>query len=138
MAYSVEKADADLRGYLHARLADFVQGYVNAALADGDIALAEYTQRSYQPRLDALLEGREVKYVCRDDMPDWHPEAMCNTSGGRPDDRFVLGPDDVLRPEESKAPAFVPPNRAERRAAGWRGPWTNGNGVNGGPTNGSD
>jgi hypothetical protein len=125
VAHDIQSADAELRGYLHAELADFVETYVNIALASGDTELATYTQRSHQMRLDARLEGREVRFINRSDLPDWHPESPKH--GGDPDDRFSLGPDDVLRPEETKAPKLRPPNRAQRRAMGWRGE------TNGGP-----
>lgn len=128
MAYSVEKPDADLRGYLHAKLADFVQRTVNNALRDRDPEFAAYARKVHQARLDAFLEGREVRHIRRWDLPDWHPES--SIYGGDADDLFTLGPepDDVLTRDEVKTPAFVPPNRAERRAAGWRGPGLNGNG----------
>lgn len=127
MAYSVEKPDADLRGYLHGWLADFVERTVNNALRDEDPEFADYARKVHQPRLDALLEGREVKHISRGNLPDWHPESPLY--GGDPGDYFTLSaePDDVLTRDESKSLAFVPPNRAERRAAGWRGSW-NGNG----------
>ena len=118
--------NAQLRDYLHADLADFVQTYESKALAAGDIALASCKRTVHQARLDALLEGREVKGIPRWDLPDWHPESA--KYGGNPYDRFTLGADDVLRPDEvTPRNTFTPPgNRAERRAAGWRG-----NGLNG-------
>ena len=108
-------ANPDLRDYIHAETADFVSTYINIALAAGDTELADYTRRSWQGRLDALLEGRAVE-LHRYELPDW-----CEASpkhGGDPCDRFELGPDDVLRgPLESAGPHFRP-NRAQRRAAG--------------------
>jgi hypothetical protein len=97
MAHDIQSADAQLRGYLHAELSDFVSTYENIALAGGDTELAVYTRKSFQPRLDALLTGEEVPLICRYELPDWHGEATCH--GGDPGDRFTLGPDDVLRPE---------------------------------------
>ena len=119
MAYSLRNPSADLRDYLHKDLADFVETYEGRALADGDIELASCTRSVHQPRLDALLEGREVRGIPRWDLPDWHPEST--KYGGNPYDRFTLGSDDILRPDPT-TPKFVPPgNRAQRRGAGWRG-----------------
>jgi hypothetical protein len=119
--------DSRLRDHLHGDCADFVELYEGKALAEGDIELAQAVRAAHQFRLDAMLEGREVKHIARADLPDWHQESCANT-GGSPYDRFTLGPDDVLRPEESTAPPGPMPNRAQRRAAGWRGPWLNGDG----------
>jgi hypothetical protein len=108
-------ADARLRNYLHAELADFVATYVNIALASGDTKLVDHTRKLFQPRLDALLEGREVRSINRYDLLDWHNESP-KLSRRHPLDKFSLGPDDVLRPaDEPTGPRFVPPNRAKLR-----------------------
>jgi hypothetical protein len=109
--------NAQLRDYLHADLCDFVQMYESKALAAGDVELASCTRTVHQARLDALLEGREVRGISRFSLPDWHPEST--KYGGDPGDRFTLGSDDILRPDKSTQ-KFVPPtfNRAQRRAAG--------------------
>ena len=123
-----DSADTRLRDYLHAELADFVSCYEDKALANGEIDLFEYTRESFRYRLDALLEGREVKHIHRWDLPDWHPEST--RYGGSPSDVFTLTVDDVLILEEPAPPPRPLPNRKERRAAGWRGPW-NGDSRNG-------
>lgn len=122
----VPDAEPDLRAYLNGEAQDFVQTYITIALAAGDTELATYMRKSWQGRLDALLEGRAVQ-LHRYDLPDWHDQSPVN--GGDPGDMFELGPDDVLRgPIESAVPQFKP-NRAQRRAAGFRGPWrSNGDG----------
>ena len=99
MAHDVQNPYAQLRAYLHGRLADFVSTYEGKALRDGDTVLGAEVRRVNQRKLDALLDGEEVAGIPRFDLPDWHPEST--VYGGSPTDRFVLGRDDILR--------FMPP-----------------------------
>ena len=117
---------ADLRDHLHADLADFVQSVENMAMAQGDTALATEARKVHQRRLDALLNGEEVKGIARYELPDWCAESTAY--GGGPTDRFTLTSDDQLVPD-SVTPKFVPPgNRKQRRKMGWRGNGLNGDG----------
>ena len=121
-------ANAQLRDFLCAQLCDFVQLYESKARRDGDTLLATEVRRVHQRKLDALLDGEEVDGIHRFDLPDWHPESP--VYGGSPSDDFTLTVDDVLILEEPAPPPRPLPNRKERRAAGWRGPW-NGDSRNG-------
>jgi hypothetical protein len=114
--------DSRVRDYIHGEICDQVERWVNNALADGDPKFARYARRSWQGRIDALYEGRAV-LVSRFELPDWHP--MNPKYGGDPADHFELGEDDVLRPHEGPKLKL---NRAQRRAAGWRGNGLNGDG----------
>jgi hypothetical protein len=118
--------DGRLRAYLHGEAADFLERTVNNAIRDKDPTFADQARKALQPRVDAFLEGRKVGNIKRYDLPVWHPEST--VYGGSPDDTFTLSaePEDELTLDVD-APAFVP-NRAARRAAGFRGPLTNGNG----------
>ena len=120
-------ADTEPRDHLLAAAVDFRQ-LVSSTLESHTIEGGQTVWEHLSGRVDALLEGREVTFA-RYELPDWHPLAPCH--GGNPSDSFTLGPDDVLRESTSTEPRFVPPNRATRRAAGWRG-------INGWPVRGSD
>ena len=120
-------ADSRVRDYIHAETVDIVQSWENNALNDGDTKFARYIQKCWQPRIDALYEGRAV-LISRYELPLWHP--MSTKYGGDPADHLELGPDDVLRPYVSLKLKL---NRADRRAGGQRG-----NGLNGARVNGSD
>ena len=122
--------NSKLRDYLYGELVDFVESILNTCADAGDIALAEYTLQHHRCRLDALRDDEEVRHISRDDLPDWHSQSMAQ-HGGSPYDRFTLTADDELVPEEPTPPPRPLPNRAQRRAAGWRGPWLNGNGQDG-------
>jgi hypothetical protein len=114
MAHSVEDSDSKVRDYLLETAVDFRQ-LCSTTLEGYTIEGGQSVWDHLSGRVDALMDGREV-LLSRDDLPLWHPESTVH--GGRPDDRFVLGADDVLRPYEP--PRFTP-NRAQRRANGWRG-----------------
>ena len=122
-------ADSRLRDYLLGEEVDFRE-LMSTTLEGHKIENGETVWQHLSHKVDALSAGKAVEFH-RFELPDWHPESP--KYGGDPCDRFELGPDDVLRPSESKAPKFVPPNRATRRAMGWRG-----NGFNGGPAPASD
>lgn len=117
-------ANSQLRAYLHADLADFVETYESKALRDGDTALASCVRTVHQARLDGLLEGRKVGNIRRYSLPPWHPEST--RYGGNIYDTFELDEHDVLRRELDSPPPPVLPNRKQRRAGGFRGP-LNGN-----------
>ena len=114
MPESRDNADAKVRDHLLETAVDFRQ-LCSTTLEGYTIEGGQTVWDHLSGRVDALMEGREV-LLSRDDLPAWHPESTRH--GGRPDDRFTLGPDDVLRPYES--PRFTP-NRAQRRTDGWRG-----------------
>jgi hypothetical protein len=117
-------ADSRLRDHLLASAVDFRQ-LMSTTLEGFTIEGGQSVWDHLSGRVDALLEGKEVTFS-RHELPDWHDEAPCH--GGDPSDSFTLGPDDVLREATtSTEPRFVPPNRAQRRAMGWRGE------TNGGP-----
>lgn len=93
MARSTVGADEDVRKSLLEDAVEFrrlmsttLEGY----LIGGTQTVWDHTTRP----VDALLENREIE-VSRYQLPDWHGESTLY--GGRPDDRFVLGSDDVLR-----------------------------------------
>lgn len=114
-------SEPDLRDYLLGELVDFRE-LCSSTLEGHVIANGETVWEHVSHRIDALLDGRPVT-INRYQLPDWHEESPKH--GGNPADRFTLGPDDILRPYESPEPK-PRLNRAERRAAGWRGPGLNG------------
>ena len=118
MAYSIERADSKLRDYLHAMYVDLRETF-SRTLPDVRTADGRSVWDLWTPICDAVLEGKQVE-ISRYELPDWHYESHA----GRPDDRLQLGPDDVLRPAP-ESPSVMP-NRATRRAMGWRE-----NGLNG-------
>jgi hypothetical protein len=118
MPESRDTADNRLRDYLLGDAVDFrelmsttLEGYTIEGTDETVYQLLSH-------KVNALMAGDEIE-VPRYDLPPWHPEST--QYGGNPHDRFVLGPDDVLRPADPKQSQFVPPNRATRRAMGWRG-----------------
>ena len=121
-------ADPRVRDYIHAETVDIVQAWEHNALRDGDTKFAAHVRKVWQPRIDALHEGRAV-LISRFELPYEH--RMSPKYGGDPADHFELGEDDVLRPYVS--PKLKLNRRAERRAAGQRG-----NGINGAPIDGFD
>lgn len=100
-------ADSALRDHILAGYVDFRETMSNT-LEGYLIENGESVWQHLSHRIDALLEGKPLS-ISRGDLPDSHPESCANT-GGSPDDKFVLGPDDVLRPDDS-GHAFVPPRR---------------------------
>jgi hypothetical protein len=108
MARSVERHDADVRDHLLVDAAEF-RKTMSTTLAGFQLDNGGSVWDLLSHRVDALLDGRQVE-LSRYELPDWQTESRA----GRPDDRFVLGADDVLRPVEQSS-HFVPPNRAERR-----------------------
>ena len=81
-------------------------------------AFSVYADNQLHGRVDALAAGEAVR-IHRFELPDGHP--MAPPHGGRPTDDLELGADDVVRPAKSTGQQ----NRKQRRAAGFRGPWTN-------------
>ena len=106
-----DSADTRLRDHLLASAVDFRE-LMSSTLEGFTIEGGQSVWDHLSGRVNALMDDQEV-LVSRDDLPDWHPEST--RYGGRPDDRFVLGCDDVLRPYEP--PRFTPSKRAD----GWRG-----------------
>jgi hypothetical protein len=117
-----DNADLKLRDHLLASEVDFRE-LMSSTLEGHTIEGGESVYDHLSRRVDALLAGEAVVFT-RFELPDWHP--LSPKYGGDPSDRFVLGPDDVVRSDESPEPRLKL-NRAERRAAGWRGPGLNGN-----------
>ena len=88
-----DSADTRLRDYLLGEAVDFRQ-LMSSTLGDLQTTEGKTAWELFTPKVDALMDDREVR-VRRDDLPQWHPESTAY--GGRPDDEFVLGCDDVLR-----------------------------------------
>ena len=89
-----ESTDAKVRDHLLAAAVDFRE-LMSSTLEGFRIENGETVWDHLSGKVDALMDDREVR-VQRDDLPLWHPESTA--FGGRPDDQFVLGCDDVLRP----------------------------------------
>jgi hypothetical protein len=92
-------ADTQLRDHLIANAVDFREMYGRKDI--GKTADGRTAWDILSGKVDALLEGKAITFH-RFELPDWHPESTLY--GGRPDDSFTLGPDDILRPEEPSAP----------------------------------
>ena len=118
-----ENADSAVRDHLIAEAVDF-RARTSSTLQGHKIESGETVWEHLSHKVDALLEGAAITFH-RYELPDSHP--MGPPHGGNPNDLLVLGEDDVVRPQPREVgPRFVPPNRARRRATGWRGPGLNG------------
>jgi hypothetical protein len=123
VAHDTQNADSQVRDYIHAWTVDQVSRWENNALNDGDVKFARYVRKSWQPRIDALYEGRAV-LISRFELPREHP--MSPKWGGNPGDHLELTADDRVRLYEGPPEPKLRLNRTERRRAGWRGPGLNG------------
>lgn len=86
-------ADEDVRTHLLADAVEF-RRLMSATLEGYVIEGGQTVWDHLTGRVDVLLENKEIE-VSRYQLRDWHGESTLY--GGRTDDRFVLGSDDVLR-----------------------------------------
>ena len=90
---------------------------ISTLLEDGAES-GRYAYNQLHPRLAPLESGKAVEFS-RSSLPIGH--RLSPPAAGHPADNLVIDENDVVREVELTAPKFVPPNRTQRRAAGWRG-----------------
>ncbi len=109
--------EPEVRRHLIEEARDFEHLMISTMLEDGAES-GRYAYNQVHPRLAALESGRAVMFS-RSSLPIGH--RLSPPDAGHPADKLRIDEHDVITEVMSTAPRFMPPSRAQRRAASWRG-----------------